>query len=534
MTWVEMDHMIKETLDVIRKGYYKCGNQRVNLSLTTGIYNYERVEVYSPTQLVDIFCDTDHFMREKFYEPYNHTIKVLTGASYEVAKDYLRPLIMNLADAINPGGGCIPKKKTNEFQLVYATSLYLSLSSQEASQVYLFNENCKSPMFSDYMLLSREIAVFRDSNKRLLLHPYPVAVLSMMPVERCQIPRSESKEYEIDTIMKMRIRLFFYVAARNMYRNLILVPAGFEDYGHSPYKTAQYFYDILIKEDYIDFFEQIIFSFDQDSSKVSMQVYEQVFHYNSNYKRLTQSDYGKSSNTIQGKIASKQMEQDQYIVKQQIQVQSVVQQRELDQQEPKISVKGMYRQSNKKYIQALYPFPECNYTLETNRASFCWGYAQGILEDGVPFAAELMQTKKQQITAVFILPYLNQMNQISQMVNNKDSTRFTMKKYDIKKPVDIWNSILCQGMQHYEKELQYEVIDNYISYLIYMNLLEIQKSDIEGFAHVLYDRAGHKVVAIEITLKNFTRVEGIVPLRFQPFTREMITEDKVESRLRIT
>lgn len=490
---MDLKKIVKETRDIIRKGYYKYDMKKIDLSLNTGVYDYELVDVYSPTRLTDILCDSDHFMKEKFYEPLNHHIDVCLGASFEIAKKYFRPLIMNQANALCPGGGSMVDRNTTETKLCYSTSLYQSLSSQKASQVYLYNENLGSPMQSDYMLLSSNVAVFRDENHDLIENPYPISVFSMMPVNCSKIPNSEGKDYEIDTIMRMRLRMFFHAAARNMYRNIIISPISLEEYGYSPYKIAQYFQEILIEEEYIDYFEHIVFAFDREFSSVTLPVFKQHFenlYYENNVNQLESIV---QSSSVQKRIETKQ----------------------------------------KKYIQAMYPFPECNYDINKNGSAAYSSFAQGILEDGIPFVAELIQAKDMKVTAVFILPYIENMNEIVQKTNNSISTNMLKKNYH-KIKLDNWDSNLCQGMKHYEGKMEEDVIDSYISYLIYMNLIDLQKSDIEGFAHVLYDRAGHKVVAIEITLKKYDHVDVLVPLKFQPLAKELMIEDSVTSRSSIT
>ncbi len=513
---MDLQKIRKETRDIIRKGYYKYNTKRIDLSLNSGIYDYELVDIYSPNRLMDILSDSDHYMKEKFYEPYNHHMNVCAGASFEIAKSYFRPLILNLANALSPGGGSRIDRNTSEAKLCYSTSLYQSLSSQKASQVYLYNENLNSPMYSDYMLLSSNVAVFRDENHNLIEYPYPISVFSMMPVNCSKIPNSECKDCEIDTIMKMRLRMFFQVAARNMYRNLIISPVGLEEYGYSPYKIVQYFQEILIEEEYIEFFEHIVFVFDREFSSITLPVFKQNFENMYYENKKSQLDPSMQSSSIQKQL----------VTKQQLEIEEISASKLANDS-------GQFVVREKKYIQALYPFPECNYSINKNSSSIFSGFAQGILEDGIPFVAELIQTKDKRVTAVFVLPYIENMNEIIQTSNNSNYTRM-LKKNNQKIALDCWNSNLCHGMQYYEGGMEEEVLNSYINYLIYMNLIDLQKSDIEGFVHMLYDRAAHKVVAIEITLKKYDHVDVLVPLSFQPLTKELMIEDSVINRSRIT
>lgn len=513
---MELLKIAKETQDILRRGYYKIENARIDVNLSTGVYDYEKIEVYSQNHLKDMVEDNDNFMKEQFYAPQEHDITICQGASYEIAREYFRPLILNAANALIPGGGCLTDLDTEEARLCRASSLYRSLSSQKATQVYLFNENSKSFRHSDYMLLSPSVAVFRDHRMELLEHPYPVSVISAVPVDCNEVTNNKITQTEIEQIMKMRIRMIFMVAARNMYRNLILTPFGCEEYGHKPEHIAKYFRDVLWEEQYIEYFEHVVFAIDQASPR--------------EYQKAFETSLGSPNH----QAFQEQME-NYFLHEPEIKLSAVpTEQKQITLQDKLSSVRAfetsVQTMEGKKYVQAQYPFPECNYMVRVKTGIQFIGYAQGILQDGIPFVAELIRGDYQnEVSVVFVFPYLERMNQMEQYTNNNvmliGSNRNEKQSHRQRE----WSSILCDGMQKFDEKMEDKEIDSYIEYLIFMNLLYIQKSDIEGFAHVLYDRAGHKVVAIEITLIRYHRVSGLVPLKFEPFQGKMI-ELKTEKK----
>lgn len=476
----------KETKDILRKGYYKVNGRKVDLGLSTGIYEYETVEVYSPNQLNDIVNDTDAFMKKKFYAPQENEIIVCQMEGYDAAKEYFHPLVINFSHPLYPGGGYMAGLDDTEERLCRASSLYQSLSSQKASQMYLYHEYSQSKLNSNFMLISPQVAVFRNSNMQLIDHPYPVSVLSVSCVDKRRPMGNKVTEGEIDAVMKERIRMLFMVAARNMYRNIILSGFSCTSYGHSSDRVARYFYEVLVEEEYIEMFEHIIFALSYEVEKEDFDQFTSIF----------------------GPIAKLKYQSNR---KQHKSTQSLPKSWKLIQQSEVVTIANdpVYRN----YVQARYPFPECNYmkTIQNNMRNN--GYAQGVLKDGIPFVAELYRNWQQrEAVAIFILPYLDQMHS-----NNRKQAVIRSSVY----------SALCDEMQLVNESIGEGTLASYLRYLDSMNLISIQKSNVEAHAQVYYDRAGQKVVAIEIVLINLENLENLIPLQFQASSRKLLEDKKI-------
>ncbi len=482
----------KETKDILSKGYYRVNGRKVDLRLSTGVYEYEAVEVYSPDRLCEILKDDDEYMKKQFYPPEDHEIIVCQMEGFEVAKEYFNPLILNCSNAFYPGGGFMVGLDDAEERLCRASSLYLSLSSQKASQMYLYHEYYKSKLNSDFMLLSPKVAVFRNSYMELVDHPYPVSVLSVACVDHKNVKEQTVKVSEIETVMKERIRKLLMLAARNMYRNLIIGAFGI-NYGHSSYHVARYFYDILIDEEYIEMFEHVIFSISYDTEKEILKNFTSVFESVARVKFHTQP-------------------KDCFIAS--IQTQSYENEFKIEERVHRTESK----QAIRNYIQAFYPFPECNYQPSMHYNIQLIGLAQGILKDGVPLVGELYKKKMQEETvAVFVLPYIEKLHQKKVQVSVVENKAANNKSF--------FYSVLCNGMEICSETIGDITLEAYLQYLNYMGIINLQKSNVEALAQVLYDKAGHKVVAIEITVKDTQQIENTISIQFQPFT-QVFLEDK--------
>lgn len=487
----------KETKDILSKGYYRVNGRKVDLHLSTGVYEYEAVDVYSPDRLCEIVKDTDEYMKKQFYPPEEHEIIVCQMEGYEVAKEYFHPLILNCSNAFYPGGGFTAGLDDGEERLCRASSLYLSLSSQKASQMYLYHDYYKSKLNSDYMILSPQVAVFRNSYMEVIDHPYPVSVLSVACVDYKKTKSQNLKASEIETVMKERVRKLLMVAARNMYRNLVIGAFGV-NYGHSSYHIARYFYEILIEEEYIEMFEHVIFSISYDAEKDVLDNFTRVFESIAKVKLHSQ----RKNYSI---VPIRYM---------------------LEEEEPKLEDRIRItenKQVTMNYVQALYPFPECNYQLSMQYNIQFEGFAQGILKDGICLVGELYKKKQQgETVAIFVLPYIEKLHQYKKSYQD---TSVAMNKTEVKNR-NFFFSVLCNGMEVCSENISDITLQAYLQYLNYMGIINLQKSNIEAYAQVLYDKVGHKVVAIEITVKDSLQVQNMISLQFQPFSQKFIEDKK--------
>lgn len=488
---------IRETQEILRRGYYKFDQKKVDLSLCTGIYDFEQAELYTKSRQKEIFEDRDNFMSKQFYPPWQHDILVCKGASFELAKKYYRPLILNTANAIIPAGKKTESMDTEEIRLCRATSLYCSLNSQNASQMYSVNDSNMSELLSDSMVLSPMVAVLRNRKMELIPDPYPVAILSVMPVEltnHVQIMNSSA----VDAVMKSRLRNFFLIAARNMYRNIILTPFGCEEYGHKPENIAQYIKEILYEEEHIEFFEHIIIAIDCEAPSRYLEIFAQCLE---DSTMIAQKDveagcfmYASKGGHLEGITENPNGET--------------------------IKVRAYEVETIEfpDYIQGRYPIPVCNYITKTRTMIQNLGYAQAMLRNGIPLVAELIRDgENNKVTVIFVLPYMEIMHQIQETTDNSGEQHDSRNIVFHSKKYTQIQGVLCNQMEKLPEKVELSRIYSYLSYLTNTNLLRIQKTDIEGFSYVLYDRAGHKVVAIGLTLVSYHQVNAIVTLKFNPF-----------------
>lgn len=179
--------------------------------------------------------------------------------SFEAARGLKEPLVMNFANAYSPGGGFLSGAKAQEESLCRCSTLYASLGSKTAKEMYIYNRTHLNPVESDYMLLSPTVCVFRDAHCNLLDTPYPAAVITLPAPNRRGAAIFASEETIRQTFLR-RIRIMLSIAAENGYRSLVLGAWGCGAFGNKASHVAEAFRHVLIDEQYGAAFDAVRFA----------------------------------------------------------------------------------------------------------------------------------------------------------------------------------------------------------------------------------------------------------------------------------
>ena len=227
----------------------------------------QEVEVYSPDRIQAV-CDDDEFFENHFRFTDGAKIYLANADSFEAAAGLDNALVLNFANAYNPGGGFLHGARAQEESLCRCSTLYESISSEKAKEMYDYNNSSLDPCASDYMLLSRHVLVFRDKHLNNLDTPFWTSVVTA-PAPNLNGEAALVPQDTIDLIMLNRILSLFYLAARYGYRNLVLGAWGCGAFGHRTKNVAEYFRYLLIEKKYNQFFDNVVFAILNDENKIS-------------------------------------------------------------------------------------------------------------------------------------------------------------------------------------------------------------------------------------------------------------------------
>lgn len=250
-----------ETIQITTQGYYQKGNVKISLSKGRR-RDFGQVILYPPGALEKPQAG---WSKDSSATPCK--IQVLDCDSLTAAIGLTKPLVLNFADAFVPGGQFLYGAKTQEESLCRSSTLYASLSSPKAAEMYRYNKAHPSPVDSDYMLLSPEVCVFRGTDRSFLDKPYYLSVISAAAPDRCTRAARVPQE-ELDRVIKRRLRNLFTVAALHGYPSLVLGAWGCGAFGNDVHCVARCFYELLAEESYAKNFNEIVFAIQRDETKL--------------------------------------------------------------------------------------------------------------------------------------------------------------------------------------------------------------------------------------------------------------------------
>ena len=168
------------------------------------------------------------------------------------------PYALNFASAKNPGGGFLNGAHAQEEGLARSSGLYASLRS--AREFYNFHRAQGDLLYSDHMIYSPRVPVFRDDAGRLLEEPYEVAFLTSAAPNRGAI-RDENTAARIRDVLHGRARKVLAVALANGHQRLVLGAWGCGVFRNDPTEVAEVFAELLRPGgEFTDRFEHVVFA----------------------------------------------------------------------------------------------------------------------------------------------------------------------------------------------------------------------------------------------------------------------------------
>ena len=237
-----------ETLKIMENGFYEVNGKRTEL-----MGDYRKAEVISPekgAELIKTLVISGDAMCD---------ITVTTEDSFSAAERFERPFVMNFANAHNAGGGFRLGANAQEEALCRCSTLYASITSDEAKEMYRYNNTHISAGESDYMIYSPDVCVFRDHSCQLTEKPFMASVITVpAPNRRGAAVFASSKK--IAEAMTGRIRILLAAAAKHGHRNIILGAWGCGAFGNKPDDVSGYFRKVLIDEGYGKLFDNVCFA----------------------------------------------------------------------------------------------------------------------------------------------------------------------------------------------------------------------------------------------------------------------------------
>lgn len=255
-----------ETIAITAAGFYELGGRRIDLPKA----DFTAVEAWSPEKGAALVAAT------AIPESPPCGISVTTEDSFAAARRFEHPLVMNFANAHHAGGGFRLGATAQEEALCRCSTLYASIHSANAREMYHWNNTHLSAVESDYMLYSPNVCVFRDPACRLADAPFSVSVATVPAPNRYGAALFASRKTIAET-MTRRIRILLAIAARHGHRNLILGAWGCGAFGNRPGDVAACFRQVLVTERFGRLFDHACFAIYGPADAPNHQAFQSAF-----------------------------------------------------------------------------------------------------------------------------------------------------------------------------------------------------------------------------------------------------------------
>ncbi|MGW1167051.1 TIGR02452 family protein [Streptomyces sp. NPDC002550] len=152
--------------------------------------------------------------------------------------------VLNFASARNPGGGYLNGAQAQEEALCRASALYACLL--EAREFYDHHRAHRDPFYTDRVIHSPSVPVFRDDRGRLLAEPYFAGFLTAAAPNAGVVRRTEpQRAAELPGALAVRAERVLETAAAHGYGRLVLGAWGCGVFRNDPAQVAGAFRALL-------------------------------------------------------------------------------------------------------------------------------------------------------------------------------------------------------------------------------------------------------------------------------------------------
>jgi uncharacterized protein (TIGR02452 family) len=179
------------------------------------------------------------------------TNETTLGASLRFVESGLRPLALNFANGVHPGGGFLGGARAQEEVLCRSSALYQTLVDDP---MYEEHRKRHRPDSTDWAIYSPDVPVFRRDDRTELERPWLLCFLT------CAAPYAPSiGQPEAGDLLQKRIHRVLAIARAYGHSALVLGAWGCGAFANDPHRTAIDFRQAL-ENDFSGAFSEIVFA----------------------------------------------------------------------------------------------------------------------------------------------------------------------------------------------------------------------------------------------------------------------------------
>ena len=204
------------------------------------------------------FYDADHVHQPASKGAHSTRIEVTNETTLSAHQRHLdkghNAVSLNFASATQPGGGFLGGARAQEEYLCRSSALFVTIKD---SPMYEYHRDNWTPFYSDAMIYSGDVPVFRDDQHDLLATPYLASfITSAAPLAKKVPPHEHPK---LPNVIFHRILKILSVAKSKGHDSLILGAWGCGAFGNDGHIVSELFHRALTVE-FTGSFKEVTFA----------------------------------------------------------------------------------------------------------------------------------------------------------------------------------------------------------------------------------------------------------------------------------
>ena len=196
------------------------------------------------------------------------TNETTLGAARRLVEIGLRPLALNFANGIEPGGGFLYGARAQEECLCRSSALYQTLIGDPMYEGHRLRPR---PDSTDWAIYSPDVPVFRQDDGTALQSPWLLSFITCAAPVAFNIGQPESGD-----LLKKRIHRIMAIARAYQQSVLVLGAWGCGAFGNDPHRTAADFRHAL-ETDFSGAFSKVVFAIASWSPHTNLGPFRDLF-----------------------------------------------------------------------------------------------------------------------------------------------------------------------------------------------------------------------------------------------------------------
>jgi uncharacterized protein (TIGR02452 family) len=263
----DLRSLAADTLRILDAGRYRAprgGTMEIAATLRTAI---DGTRLYEPADQLPEVPPADHRNAGPIVSVTGES--TLAGARRLARDGDVAALVF--ASAKHPGGGFRAGARAQEEDLARASGLYRYLNA--APRFYTYHRSRGDNLYSDRVIYSPGVPVFRDDDGNLLDQPYPVSFLTAAAPNRGAVPRDRAAQ--VAQALTKRARRVLAVASAHGHRRLVLGAWGCGVFRNDPATVAEAFAGALAE--YAAHLDEVVFAIKDKAGSATRAAFGERF-----------------------------------------------------------------------------------------------------------------------------------------------------------------------------------------------------------------------------------------------------------------